>query len=65
MMHLGIANGGELDIPTDRIPLHLRAIGSRFVLIWQSTHPEPQDSADVIRGAIWGGLTIEESSESR
>jgi hypothetical protein len=33
-----MADGGcYWDIPTDRIPFHLRAIGSRFLLIMRSS----------------------------
>lgn len=37
------------DIPTDKIPLHLRPIGSKFIVILPRFRPEPTDSADDIR----------------
>ena len=57
---VGMANGGAYwDIPTDRIPLHLRTIGSRFLVISQAIRPEPHDSIDAIRAAI-DDLVVEE-----
>lgn len=47
---IGHANGGtEWDIPTHRIPLHLRAIGSRFVIVMPAG---PQESGDAAGYAI-------------
>ncbi len=37
------------DIPTEKIPPHLRPIGSEFVVILPRFRPEPADSADDIR----------------
>lgn len=62
-MGSGMADGGIYwDIPTVRIPPHLRAIGSRFVVITQSVRPEPQDSADALRAAMHD-VAIEDFSE--
>lgn len=61
----GMANGGiHWDIPTDRIPLHLRAIGIRFLVVTQSIRPEPHDSAVAIRSAV-NDLTIEELTDPK
>lgn len=58
----GLADGGiEWDIPTDRIPPHLRAVGSRFVIVSRSLRPEPHDSVDELRAAA-DDLAIEELS---
>jgi hypothetical protein len=57
---VGLANGGiDVDIPTDCIPFHLRAIGSRFLVTTQSMQPDPLDSADIIRAAMYD-YSIEE-----
>ena len=39
----------RLDIPTEKIPFHLRPIGSEFLAITPRFTPEPSDSVDVIR----------------
>jgi hypothetical protein len=49
------------DIPTDLIPLHLRAVGKRFVVVTSSGLPEPGDPADALRAAMQH-ITIEEIS---
>jgi hypothetical protein len=52
---VGLANFGiEWDIPTDCIPFHLRAIGSRFLLTRQDPQPDSADAAARI------GLLLEE-----
>jgi hypothetical protein len=51
------------DIPTDRIPRHLRTIGSRFLIVTQTIRPEPHDSPEAIRFAR-DALTIEELPDS-
>jgi hypothetical protein len=40
---------GDLDIPTEKIPHHLRKIGSRFVLILEDSHSETRISDSEIR----------------
>lgn len=46
----GLADGGiTWDIPTSAIPVHLRSIGSRFVVVAQRFTPEASDSAEHIR----------------
>ena len=43
----GMADGGiTWDIPTDDIPVHLRAIGSRFVVVTTMLRPEAGDTAE-------------------
>ena len=56
--------GGEVcwDLPTELIPQHLRAIGSRFLVVKQALHPEPHDPPEAIRAAA-RDLAIEELSE--
>jgi hypothetical protein len=39
------------DIPTLEIPVQLRSIGSRFLLVTTLLEPEPGDSDDEIRAA--------------
>ena len=57
---LGIANGGaEWDIPTSLIPPNLRRIGSRFMIDSASIWPEPGDTAEELRAAIYE-IRIEE-----
>ncbi|HXG67146.1 MAG TPA: hypothetical protein VNO70_18735 [Blastocatellia bacterium] len=57
---LGLADGGiEWDIPTDAIPLHLRKIGSRFIVASATIIPEESDKVEDIRRAI-SEITIEE-----
>ncbi|MDB5307636.1 MAG: hypothetical protein JWO38_1838 [Gemmataceae bacterium] len=48
----GLANGGEWDIPTERIPPSLRRIGSRFVIIGQLIRGEERDTPDQLRAAL-------------
>jgi hypothetical protein len=46
----GLADGGiTWDIPTVAIPIHLRSIGSRFMVIAPSFTPDASDSAESIR----------------
>ncbi len=40
------------DIPTESIPVHLRAIGSRILLVGRFQAPEANDSAEDIRRAL-------------
>jgi hypothetical protein len=47
-----------VDIPTDIIPVHLRRIGSRFVIVGNSITTEEADGIDEIRAAI--SVRIEE-----
>lgn len=49
----------SLDIPTERIPMHLRAIGSCFVVVWTSARPDDGDSVEAIRAAMHA-VTVEE-----
>jgi len=51
-----------MEVPTERIPVHLRAISSRFLLIWTALHPETQDSETVIRVAMDQQFRVEELS---
>jgi hypothetical protein len=44
--------GRYWDLPTDKIPAHLRAIGSRFFVRLMAVQPEPCDSVDAIRLAM-------------
>jgi hypothetical protein len=44
--------GGSWDIPTHRIPIDLRSIGSRFVVIVQTMTPELSDSSEAMRAAM-------------
>lgn len=49
----GLADGGiSWDIPTARIPIELRGIGVRFLLVAPHFVPEAHDSADDIRRAL-------------
>ncbi len=47
-----------IDIPTDMVPVHLRKIGSRFVIVGNSITTEEADCIDEIRAAI--RLRVEE-----
>jgi hypothetical protein len=59
-MGSGMADGGICwDIPTDRIPLHLRAIGSRFLVVTHVIRPDADDTVDALRAAVHE-LAIEE-----
>ena len=49
------------DIPTDRIPPHLRSIGSEFLVIMPRFTPEPGDTPDAIR-EICRQVQVEELS---
>lgn len=44
--------GAWRDVPTATIPLHLRRLGSRFLLVFFGITPEEQDTAEEIRAAI-------------
>ena len=57
---LGLADGGELDIPTEQIPYHLRPIGSRFIVNFPRFSAERQDSIEDIRAAMAEPYLIEE-----
>jgi hypothetical protein len=49
----GLGAGGiTWDIRTDAIPLHLRAIGTHFLVLMPSFTPDAQDSPDDIRRVI-------------
>lgn len=51
---LGMANGGIVwDIPTEAIPIHLRGLGSRFVVVTEAIRPEARDTASELRNAIF------------
>lgn len=59
---VGMANGGiEWDVPTASIPAHLRAIGSRFIVICDYNEPEDTDTAEDIRATI-SKIKVEELS---
>jgi hypothetical protein len=45
-------NRHQWDIPTDKIPPHLRRIGSKFIVVMPIIRPELSDSADAIREAL-------------
>lgn len=46
----GMADGGIVwEISTDRIPMHLRTIGSRFVVQYRRLTPEEMNDVEVIR----------------
>jgi hypothetical protein len=50
---VGMADGGIYwEIPTGRIPVHLRLVGSRFRITKKVIEAEPGDSPEVIRQAI-------------
>jgi hypothetical protein len=61
---VGLADGGiTWDIPTRKIPFHLRRIGSRFVVRTEAIWPHPNDGAEELRDAqrdILAGLVVEE-----
>ena len=60
----GLADGGvRWDIPTAKIPFHLRAVGSRFLLIAPRFTPEEHDSVDEIR-SLRDQLEIRELSSN-
>jgi hypothetical protein len=42
----------HVDVPTEKIPRHLRRIGSRFVVVLPCIRPEEDDSVVEIRGAV-------------
>lgn len=48
-------DGGAIEVPTDELPRHLRALGSRFVVALRSVTPEPHDTAAELRAArcLW------------
>jgi hypothetical protein len=48
---VGLADRFTWDIPTEAIPPHLRAIGSRFVVAAESVTPEAHDTVDELRAA--------------
>lgn len=55
----GLADGGvDWDIPTQKIPFHLRKIGSRFLLIEKSFF-SAEDTIENIREMCWE-IEIEE-----
>ena len=48
----GLADGSiEWDIPTSKIPIHLRTIGSRFIAVLNSVIPDQSDSMQALRSA--------------
>jgi hypothetical protein len=56
LMHLdgrvtkvGTRWGGNLDIPTDKIPFALRGLGSRFIMAGEFFDADPNDSPEEIR----------------
>jgi len=49
---MGIADGGLWEIPTDLIPLDLRPIGSRFMLVGQFIQAETRDTGEELREAL-------------
>jgi hypothetical protein len=49
---LGIADGGFWDIPTGLIPLELRSLGARFLIVGQYVWPEAGDSGEELRDAV-------------
>ncbi|HEY9848804.1 MAG TPA: hypothetical protein V6D28_05070 [Leptolyngbyaceae cyanobacterium] len=59
----GLANGGiTWDIPTQKIPFHLRNIGSRFLVIGKLLY-SPQDTIEKIR-EMYFQIEIEELQET-
>ncbi len=49
----GPADGSsDIDLPTHVTPPHLRALGSRFLVIGQHVTPEDDDRADDLRAAV-------------
>jgi hypothetical protein len=60
---VGLADGGICwDIPTERIPIQLRSIGSRFIVIMQAMTPEPSDPPEAVRAAV-NNICVEPLSE--
>jgi hypothetical protein len=55
----------QWDIPTDKIPPHLRRIGLKFTVVMPRFAPEPSDSADVIRQACREATTQIQVEELR
>lgn len=53
----------HIDIPTQKIPQHLRRVGSKFLVVLPGIIPEEQDSASEMRLAI-GRLTVHELTGS-
>lgn len=59
----GLANGGiDWDIPTQKIPFHLRNIGSRFLVIGKLLY-SPHDTIEKIR-EMYFQIEIEELQET-
>ena len=49
---VGMADGGTVwEISTDLIPVHLRKIGSRFIVQYTPPTPEELNDVETIRGA--------------
>jgi hypothetical protein len=45
-----VAHGQHrIDIPTDAIPVHMRQLGARLVVVTPRFTPEPSDTAEAIR----------------
>jgi len=42
----------HIDVPTEKIPRHLRSIGSRFVVVLPCVRPEEDDSVAEIRSVL-------------
>lgn len=53
----------HIDIPTQKIPQHLRRVGSRFLVVLPGIIPEEQDSASDMRAAL-GQLAVHELTGS-
>jgi hypothetical protein len=60
----GLADGGiTWEIPTSIIPMHLRTIGSYFVIVAPNLRPNTSDSIEAIREMI-RQIRVEELPES-
>ena len=51
-------NMPTFDLPTDKIPPHLRAIGSRFLLRWNAIWPDDDDPVDQYRDAMADSVEV-------
>jgi hypothetical protein len=55
-----LERGATWDIPTDAIPIPLRAIGARFRVVTTFLTPEPPDSAEQVSQAGHPEIRVEE-----
>ena len=51
----------RVEIPTEAIPLHLRGLGSRFIVVQPRFTPEPTDTIEAVR-AMCSGVRVEEAN---